>query len=94
MQMTEVSLAAGSPPAMGHDSQHPRGKAVVKSVLAHTAGLPASGDCRRGAQEIRQLPAVKAYMVRYPGYTVMPVGYHDFPLWLRRGGFLAAAAFY
>ena len=37
---------------------------------------------------------MKAYMVRYSGYTVMPVGYHGFPLWLRRGGFLAAAAFY
>ena len=35
------------------------------------------------AQELRQIPAVQAYMERYPGYTVMPVGYHGFPLWLR-----------
>jgi thiosulfate reductase cytochrome b subunit len=35
------------------------------------------------AQELRQIPAVQAYMLRYPGYTVMPVGYYGFPLWMR-----------
>ena len=34
------------------------------------------------AQEIRQIPAVKAFMVRYPGYTALPVEYAGFPLWL------------
>jgi sulfoxide reductase catalytic subunit YedY len=35
------------------------------------------------AQEVRQIPAVKAFMVRYSGYTNIPVHYHGFPLWLR-----------
>jgi DMSO/TMAO reductase YedYZ molybdopterin-dependent catalytic subunit/thiosulfate reductase cytochrome b subunit len=35
------------------------------------------------AQEIRQIPAVKAFMARYPGYTTVPIQYSGFPLWLR-----------
>jgi DMSO/TMAO reductase YedYZ molybdopterin-dependent catalytic subunit/thiosulfate reductase cytochrome b subunit len=35
------------------------------------------------AQELCQIPEVKAFLVRYPGYTVMPVHYSGFPLWLR-----------
>lgn len=35
------------------------------------------------AQEVHQIPAVKAFMVRYPGYTALPVEYAGFPLWLR-----------
>ncbi|MGH7907932.1 MAG: molybdopterin-dependent oxidoreductase [Candidatus Binataceae bacterium] len=34
-------------------------------------------------QEIRQIPAVQAFMVRYPGYTALPVAYSGYPLWLR-----------
>lgn len=35
------------------------------------------------AQEIRQMPAVQAFMTHYPGYTILPVDYQGFPLWLR-----------
>jgi DMSO/TMAO reductase YedYZ molybdopterin-dependent catalytic subunit/thiosulfate reductase cytochrome b subunit len=35
------------------------------------------------AQEIRQNPAVKAFIERYPGYTAIPIHYSGFPLWLR-----------
>ncbi|MGH7934886.1 MAG: cytochrome b/b6 domain-containing protein, partial [Candidatus Binataceae bacterium] len=35
------------------------------------------------AQEIRQIPAVKAFIAHYPGYTVLPIEYSGFPLWLR-----------
>ncbi len=34
------------------------------------------------AQEVRQIPSVKSFMARYPGYTVLPVHYSGFPLWL------------
>jgi sulfoxide reductase catalytic subunit YedY len=35
------------------------------------------------AQELRQIPAVKEFLSRYPGYTTVPVAYTGFPLWLR-----------
>lgn len=35
------------------------------------------------AQEIRRMPAVEAFMTRYPGYTALPIYYGGFPLWLR-----------
>ncbi|MGH7916395.1 MAG: molybdopterin-dependent oxidoreductase [Candidatus Binataceae bacterium] len=35
------------------------------------------------AQEVRQIPAVKEFLVRYPGQTAVPIAYSGFPLWLR-----------
>jgi len=35
------------------------------------------------AQELRQIPAVQAFLVRYPGHLASPVEWHGFPLWLR-----------
>src|SRR5215471_7512416 len=35
------------------------------------------------AQELRQIPAVQAFLVRYPGHTVVPVQWYGFPLWMR-----------
>jgi len=35
------------------------------------------------AQELRQIPAIQAFLARYPGHTVSPVEWHGFPLWLR-----------
>src|SRR5215469_1703707 len=35
------------------------------------------------AQQVTQIPAVQAFMTRYPGYTLLPVEYTGFPLWLR-----------
>jgi hypothetical protein len=35
------------------------------------------------AQELRQVPAVQAFLVRYPGHTVSPMEWYGFPLWLR-----------
>src|SRR5215813_9925905 len=35
------------------------------------------------AQELRQIPAVQAFLVRYPGYTLSPVEWHGFPLSMR-----------
>jgi thiosulfate reductase cytochrome b subunit len=34
-------------------------------------------------QELRQIPAMQAFLARYPGHTVSPVEWHGFPLWLR-----------
>ena len=35
------------------------------------------------AQELHQIPAMQAFMARYPGHTVSPVEWDGFPLWLR-----------
>ncbi|MGH8012045.1 MAG: molybdopterin-dependent oxidoreductase [Candidatus Binataceae bacterium] len=35
------------------------------------------------AQEVRQIPAVKEFLIRYPGQTSVPVAYTGFPMWLR-----------
>src|SRR5262252_7789452 len=35
------------------------------------------------AQELRQIPAIQAFLARYPGHTVSPLEWHGFPLWLR-----------
>src|SRR5262252_7002588 len=34
-------------------------------------------------QELRQLPAVQAFLTHYPGHPASPVEWHGFPLWLR-----------
>src|SRR5215831_14229185 len=35
------------------------------------------------AQELRQIPAMQAFLARYPGQTVSSVEWRGFPLWLR-----------
>ena len=35
------------------------------------------------AQELRHIPAVQAFLLRYPGHTDVPVEWYGFPLWLR-----------
>src|SRR5215467_6617553 len=34
-------------------------------------------------QELRQIPAIQAFLERYPGHTISPVEWHGFPLWMR-----------
>src|SRR5215469_8355318 len=35
------------------------------------------------AQELRQIPAVQAFLARYPGHLTSPVKWYGFPTWLR-----------
>src|SRR5215472_8414445 len=34
-------------------------------------------------QELRQIPAIQAFLERYPGHTISPLEWHGFPLWMR-----------
>src|SRR5215472_15766262 len=34
-------------------------------------------------QELRQIPAMQAFLTRYPGHTISPVEWNGFPVWLR-----------